>query len=193
MDTKSKLDIATQKKQSGDQAFKAGDMPAALRNYHESLMYLQGLDKNALESIGIKSPNAAPPADDGQTDEQKDAEKKKEKTIVDEMLEKIYSNMAACQIKNKKWDRAIECANKALAKNEDNHKALYRKAKALAEQGFFDRSKKVFEELKKKNPKDTASIDTEIAHYKRIDDEKEKANSKKLKGFLNKKSLETDA
>lgn len=55
MDTKSKLDIATQKKQSGDQAFKAGDMPAgqplielrflwprahvlrlsALRNYHE--------------------------------------------------------------------------------------------------------------------------------------------------------------
>lgn len=41
----------------------------------------------------------------------------------------------------------------ALAKNEDNHKALYRKAKALAEQGFFDKSKKVFEELKKKNPK----------------------------------------
>jgi tetratricopeptide (TPR) repeat protein len=105
------------------------------------------------------------------------------------MLEKIYSNMSACHMKNKNWQRAIECADKALAKNADNHKALFRKAKAFGEQGFFEKSSRTFEDLKKKNPSDATNIDTEIAYYRKIDQEKEKASAKKMKGFLKNKTI----
>lgn len=90
---------------------------------------------------------------------------------VDDILEKIYANMSACHLKNQNWKRAVETADKvrfrivdhttyiygtyslqALAKNENNYKAMFRKGKALGEQGFFEKALKVLEELKKKNP-----------------------------------------
>jgi len=44
----------------------------------------------------------------------------------------------------------------------------------------------VFDDLKTKNPSETALYDQELARYKAIDLQREKANNAKLKGFLNK-------
>ena len=76
--------------------------------------------------------------------------------------------MSACLLKQGKWQRAIESAEKvcfqessrafetdedqAIALNENNFKALFRKGKALGELGFFEKSYKVLEDLLKKNP-----------------------------------------
>jgi tetratricopeptide (TPR) repeat protein len=170
--TANKLATAKQKKEVGDQAFKTGNVKDALKAYHESLFYLLGLDKNAMQSIGLakSSPEGA------------DA---KEKTEADEMIEKIYANMAACHIKNENWKRAVETADKALAKNENNYKAIFRKGKALGELGFFEKSLKVLEDLKTKNPSDAAMVDGEIARLRAIDNERERVHKQKLKGFLN--------
>ncbi|KAG6855771.1 hypothetical protein H0H87_010980 [Tephrocybe sp. NHM501043] len=172
-----KLGIAKQKKESGDQAFKQGDVKAALLSYHESLMYLLGLDKNALQSIGIGS--SAPPQKD------KDGKEIKEKTEVDELIEKIYANMSACHMKNGNWQRMLDTANKALAKNENNYKAMFRKAIALGEQGFYEKAYKLLDEIKEKNPSEAAKCDAEASRLRIVDTKKDKANKEKLKGFLN--------
>ncbi|KAF8899930.1 hypothetical protein CPB84DRAFT_1825204 [Gymnopilus junonius] len=183
--TAQKLATAKQKKETADEAFKQGNVKDALKSYHEALMYLLGLDKNALQSIGIAS-KPAPSSD--QTDG-----KVKERTEVDDILEKIYANMSACHLKNQNWKRAVETADKALAKNENNYKAMFRKGKALGEQGFYDKAVKVLEDLKKKNPSDVTLVDQELARLKAIDDERERVHKKKMKGFLNKAEKKGEA
>ncbi|KAJ3515488.1 hypothetical protein NLJ89_g1718 [Agrocybe chaxingu] len=144
--TAQKVSTAKQKKDTADQAFKLGNTKDALKAYHEALMYLLGLDKNALQSIGM----AAKPVD-GSSGEGKDKER-----------------------------------TEALAKNESNYKAMFRKGKALGEQGFFEKALKVLEDLKAKNPSDTSLVDTEIARLRAIDNERERVHKQKMKGFLNK-------
>ncbi|KIK62952.1 hypothetical protein GYMLUDRAFT_163682 [Collybiopsis luxurians FD-317 M1] len=167
-----KFDIAKKHKETADQAFKEGKVKEALASYHSALLYAQGLDKNAFQSMGMAS---AEPAEAG-----------REKTEVDEFLEKIYNNMSACHMKNGNWKRTQETAEKVLAKNDKNYKAMYRKAKALAEQGYLERAYKVFEDLKTKNSEEATLYEQELARYKAIDAQREKANNAKLKGFLNK-------
>lgn len=178
--TMMKVQTAKQKKDTADQAFKNGDLTAALRAYYEALLFLKGLDKNALKSIGIGASSA--PAPSSSTDG-KDA---KEKTEIDDLEEKIHSNMAAVHIKKGTWHRAVDAADKALAKNENNYKAMFRKGKALGEQGFIERATKLLEEVKEKNPADTAAVDAELARLKVLDKERDKVSKQKLKGFLNK-------
>ncbi|KAJ7928909.1 TPR-like protein [Mycena leptocephala] len=179
--TADKVAIAKEKKETADQAFKEGKITEALTAYHGSLMYLLGLDKNALQSMGMGSP--APPPTASSSTASPDS-KAKEKTEVDDIVEKIYANMSACHLKNKNWKRALETADKALAKNENNYKAMYRKAKALSEQGYFERAVKLLEDMKSKSPADAALADAELTRLRAIDKERERANNKKLKGFL---------
>jgi len=181
--TAQKVETAKQKKEAGDQAFKAGSTREALMSYHGALMYLLGLDKNALQSLGMVAPTPAAPIDESSSDKK---DKEKEKNEVDEILEKIYSNMAACHIKNGNYQRAVETADKALAKNENNGKAMFRKAKALGELGYFEKAVKILKDLKEKVPADAASADQEIARLTVIDKERERVHKKKMKGFLNK-------
>lgn len=98
---------------------------------------------------------------------------------IDDLVEKIYANMSACHLKNQNWRRAQETADKvitllwadvngwswsqALAKNENNYKAMFRKGKALGEQGFFEKAVKVLKDLKSKNPSGAQHVsDTSI-------------------------------
>jgi len=92
-------------------------------------------------------------------------------------------------MKQGNWQRTVECADKALKKNPDNFKAMFRKGKALGEQGFFDKAKKLLLEQKKKNPEDEAIVDAEISRLAAIDAERTRAHKKKMKGFLAGKDL----
>ncbi|KAI0925815.1 hypothetical protein AcV5_008444 [Taiwanofungus camphoratus] len=188
-----KLAIAKEKKDAGDQAFKDGELKIALRAYHESLLYLNGIDKNALSPMTAITGSVV----DGAASE-------KPKTEADEMLEKIYSNMSVCHLKQSNWKRAIETADKvnivfllrstttsqkrhlkALAQNGNNFKALFRKAKALGELGYFEKAEKILEELLEKNEADAPAINAELTRLRAIDKEREKAHNQKFKGFLN--------
>ncbi|KAI4521323.1 TPR-like protein, partial [Schizophyllum commune Loenen D] len=187
--TEQKLNTAKQFKQTADQAFKEGKIREALMSYHSSLMYLNGLDKNAMAAVSGKQ-NQTEPNPNGGAPTSPKTEALAHSTLTngqaDEILEKVYANMAACHIKNSNWKRAIETAAKALAKNPDNTKALFRKGKAECEDGYIERGIRTLEEVKKKNPAESASVDAEIARFRAIDAQKEKEHKKKMKGFLNK-------
>ncbi|KAF8896278.1 hypothetical protein BD779DRAFT_1659859 [Infundibulicybe gibba] len=198
----SKLSTAKDKKEIADQAFKEGNAKDALKSYYEALLYLLGLDKNAMSSMGLASPT--PAASGSNAEKQKTEVSITEMRVVliiysvmhsqvDEMIEKIYANMSACHMKLGNWKRAIETADKALAKNENNFKAMFRKGKALGELGFFEKSVKILEEVKTKNPSDANAVDSEVARLRVIDNEKEKAHKQKLKGFLSRDKGERSA
>ncbi|KAG7089457.1 hypothetical protein E1B28_011142 [Marasmius oreades] len=180
MSAEEKLATAKGYKDKADQAFKSGDLKAALGSYHMALTYLNGLDKSALKSISMVSPQATQRAE---------GDALKEKTEVDEVLEKVYANMSACHIKKGNWKRAQETADQALSKNDQNFKAMFRKGKALGEQGYLEKCEKVFVDLKSKNPDDAQIVDAELARFRAIDKEKDRINKQKLKGFLNKAAV----
>jgi len=179
--TAQKVATAKEKKAIADQAFKEGKITEALMAYHGSLMYLLGLDKSALQSMGMGMPTPPPAAGSSSS---APTDPKKERTEVDDIVEKIYANMSACHLKNKNWKRALETADKALAKNENNYKAMFRKAKALSEQGYFERAVKLLEDLKSKSAADAPLAEAELARLRALDKERERANNKRLKGFL---------
>ncbi|KAF8526324.1 TPR-like protein [Hysterangium stoloniferum] len=178
LDSQAKIEIGKQKKDAGDQAFKAGETKDALRNYHEALLYLNGIEKSAMQAI---VPNA--PIADGE---------EKMKTEIDLMVEKIYANQSACHIKNGNWRRALEAADKALSKNENNHKAAFRKGKAQAELGYIERAQKTLGDLLKKGPEDASIVTAEIARIKAADAERSKKLDKKLRGFLSRDKAKED-
>ncbi|EED81198.1 predicted protein [Postia placenta Mad-698-R] len=178
-----KLATAKEKKDAGDQAFKAGEVKNAPHT-HKALMYLNGIDKNALSPMtAITSGSIV----DGAANEQK------KKTEADEILEKVYSNMAACHLKQSNWKRAIETADKAIAQNADCYKALFRKAKALGELGFFEKAEKILEDLLKKDEADAPTLNAELARLRAVDKEREKAHNQKFKGFLNREKKTAEA
>ncbi|KAI0280791.1 hypothetical protein BGY98DRAFT_1075878 [Russula aff. rugulosa BPL654] len=176
------LETARQKKATGDAAFKAGNIPDALRAYYEVILYAEGLDKSggALASAMKSGPMDAAAAP-------------KERTEADELIEKVYANMSACHIKRENWKRAQETAEKALARNSKNYKAMFRRGKALGEQGFFERAEKILEELIKDSPADAPAANAELKRLRVIDKEKEKVHNQKLRGWLNRGGLETSA
>jgi len=166
-----KIAIAKEKKDLADQSFKTGDVKNALWKYHEAILYLKGIYKNESSPI----PGQAPP---------ETSDIKKPKTEADEILVKIYSNMSACHIKQGNWKRAIETADKALAKDSENQKALFRKGKALGELGFFEKAEKLLSDLLAKDSADSVAIQAELVRLKTMDKEREKAHNKKMRGWL---------
>jgi len=147
-------------------------------------MYLHGIDKNALKAL---SSGAAP----APVDAAASAKQEQEKIEADIMMEKIYANMSACHIKQENWPRAIDTADKALAKNEANYKAMFRKAKALGEQGFFEKAYKLLDDIKTKSSADAPMADAELNRLRAIDKEKQKVSDKKLRGFLSRDKKES--
>ena len=87
----------------------------------------------------------------------------------------------------------------ALAKNPKNSKALFRKAKALGEQGYFEKAEAILTELLKEDSSGSSSthlsslaaqlsldgpiIQAELARLRAADKVREKEHNKKFKGM----------
>ncbi|KAI9221211.1 hypothetical protein BC828DRAFT_381611 [Blastocladiella britannica] len=112
------LMLALEKKELGNSAFKKGDMNTALRFYHESILYCLAIthSKSSLSGIlGSSQPQKKSPVE----------------LEAHSLLISIYSNQAACHTKLEKWNRVIQCCEKALQLDENHIKSLYRKGLAL--------------------------------------------------------------
>ncbi|KAI0078749.1 hypothetical protein K474DRAFT_1659915 [Panus rudis PR-1116 ss-1] len=171
-DVLQKIETAKEKKAAGDAAFQQKDLQKALLEYHSALLYLNGIHKNAMAA----AMPGEPPSDE-----------KKPRTEVEELIVKVYSNMSQCQVQKGNWKKVIEYADKALEKDSSNVKALYRKARALGEQGFLEKAEKIYNDLlPKADPKDKAKIQEDLARFRAEDKKREKQYQQKFKGFLNK-------
>jgi hypothetical protein len=63
-------------------------------------------------------------------------------------LSKLPTKCAYVLLANRQTHLSLQ----ALSKNENNHKALFRKGKAQAELGFTEKAEKILDDLLKKNP-----------------------------------------
>ncbi|CAE6536281.1 unnamed protein product [Rhizoctonia solani] len=180
MNVDQKVTIGKEKKAAGDECFRSGDYKGALRAYHEAGLYLNGLDKSLLPALAGGAPAPAPEAKPGAP---------QPKTEADELLEKIWTNMAACHLKGGNYKRVIELADKALTKNENNTKAKYRKAKAYAAQGYTEKGIEILEELLKQDPND-AAVKKDLDEIKIKQAAVEKKGMSKFKGMYNRPAKE---
>ncbi|KAI0635991.1 hypothetical protein C8Q77DRAFT_1100764 [Trametes polyzona] len=177
-----KLEQAKSYKDKGDAAFQEGKVKEALAAYHTSILYLSGLDKNALQRALGKPVPAPPPVDS--------AAQEKPRTEADELQEKIYSNMSQCHVKTGNWKRVLETADKALSFNPKNRKALFRKAKAYGETGWFEKADKILEDLiKDAESPEKEACEAELKRLREMDKKRDQAHAQKMKGFLKKGEL----
>ncbi|CAE6470852.1 unnamed protein product [Rhizoctonia solani] len=168
MDIEQKLAVGKEKKATGDECFRSGDYKGALRAYHEAGLYLNGLDKSLLPALtggGVPDPDNKPGSPQA-------------KTEADELLEKIWTNMAACHLKGGNYKR-----------NENNSKAKYRKAKAYAAQGYTEKAIDILEELLKQDPNDVL-MKKDLEDIKIKQAATEKKGLAKFKGMYNRPSKE---
>ncbi|KAL4072683.1 hypothetical protein V8B97DRAFT_1917054 [Scleroderma yunnanense] len=136
-------------------------------------MYLLGLDKSALSALGMASAESNPD----------------EMTEVDVMLEKIHANISACHIKQGNWKRALETAEKALAKNSTNSKALFRKGKAQAELGYVEKAEETLLEVKRISPGEAELVDAELSRLHARERERQKVADQKMRGWLSRGNM----
>lgn len=79
--------------------------------------------------------------------------------------------------------RSILTFLQSLAKDKENTKALFRKAKAQGELGYFEKAEKALLELHEKAPEsEKATIDAELARLRAADKEREKVHNQKFRG-----------
>ncbi|XP_045171413.2 inactive peptidyl-prolyl cis-trans isomerase FKBP6-like isoform X2 [Mercenaria mercenaria] len=71
-----------------------------------------------------------------------------------ELLVRVYLNMALCCVKQSHSGRAISYTRKCLDIDKENAKALYLQGKALHQQGEFERAKDFLKRAQRKKPKD---------------------------------------
>jgi peptidyl-prolyl isomerase D len=139
------LKIASDCKDFGNKAFKAGDLNAALAKYQKGLRYL----------------NEDP-------DLEKEPAETKEK--MDALRVSLNSNSALMNLKLSAWEDCVRAADNALAvvgiSDKDKAKALYRKGFAQVRTKDEDEAVKTLEEAKKLAPEDAAIV-SELAAVKK--------------------------
>ncbi|TDL25711.1 hypothetical protein BD410DRAFT_826332 [Rickenella mellea] len=140
-----------------------------MRCYHESLLYFRGVHKTQ---------PMAPSVPEGTTPPEK------KKTELEELMEKVYSNLSMCHMKKKNWERVIECTDRALGINPNNEKAIFRKGKAQGELGFFEKAEKTLKEAIEKHPAEAPAINQELERIRQKEKEVKKKHDSKMRGFL---------
>ncbi|ETS64651.1 hypothetical protein PaG_00592 [Moesziomyces aphidis] len=123
----SKLATGLSHKAAGNASFVSGDISAALSSYHHAVLYLSGLQtRSILGLVGESTTDSKPEDLDSDSD---DGTASAPTSEVE--LSQVYSNMAACYLKQGRWDRALDAADKGLRADSRNVKAKFRRAQAL--------------------------------------------------------------
>jgi len=139
------LKIASDCKDFGNKAFKAGDLVVALSKYQKGVRFL----------------NENPDLDDEPADS---------KAKMDALRISLNSNAALMNMKLGAWDECVRTADNALAvasiSDKDKAKALYRKGYALVRLKDEDSAVESLEQAKKLAPED-AAINNELAAVKK--------------------------
>ncbi|KAF9586484.1 hypothetical protein BGW38_004003 [Lunasporangiospora selenospora] len=96
-------------------------------------------------------------------------------------LSVVYSNMAACHLKNKNYRRAIENATAALAQDPNNIKAKFRRAQAKLADGNLAGAEADLISLGDSVP----GVKAEKEKIKKLTKEADEKQRKTMGGFLN--------
>ncbi|SNX84521.1 uncharacterized protein MEPE_03230 [Melanopsichium pennsylvanicum] len=197
-----------QHKSRGNSCFKNGDMKSALASYHHAVLHLSGLESRGILDLvsGTSGKHEKPDnlcSDSKNEDESEPNGDRGNRQKLGEGLKQgesekelslVYSNMAACYLKLKKFDRAVECSEKALKSDSKNVKAKFRKAQALRQAGDMYKAKSFLETTIDGLKNDKSKQNTQAAIVEEFENElamvvktietKEVMGRNKWKGFL---------
>ncbi|KAF9407260.1 hypothetical protein BGZ94_002774 [Podila epigama] len=171
MSVEEKLKVALAHKDSGNDAFKKGDIKQALTQYHLAVLGLSGLDNN-MSNMGMLTAMGSGTKGTSATDS--------EKNEIKTNLAIVYSNMAACHLKNQNYKRAIEVSNSALKHDPKNIKAKFRRAQAKLLEGNLSGAESDLLDLGEGVPGVKAELDRLRKRFK----EAEEQQKKTMGGFL---------
>lgn len=156
------IQVASDCKDYGNKAFKAGDVSAALDKYQKGLRYLN--EDPELENE---------PADT--------------KPKMDALRAALNSNAALMNIKLEAWDDAVRCATNAIdvggLSDKDKAKALYRRGVAYVKLKDEELAIKDLEEARKLAPEDKAVV-AELAAVKKAAAERLAKEKKAYRKFF---------
>lgn len=155
MSFEEKLEIATRRKEEGNELFKQKKYERALKRYKKALDYFQ--NDSSL----------------------KDEEKKKASAL----KLPCYLNTAVCLMKTKSWKEVIENCNKALEIDPANVKALYRKGSALIDLDDWEQAKLCLEKALQHDPSNK-EIKQEIARLRKKITEQNQKDKKIFSGMF---------
>ena len=99
------------------------------------------------------------------------------------LKETCFSNLAACQLKLKQYDRVIINCTKSIELNESNVKCFYRRACAHLECRNVSSAKEDIDKVLALEPGNSAvkELETKMAKLNKISDERD---AKMMKSFL---------
>ncbi|UZJ57246.1 hypothetical protein CBS101457_006566 [Exobasidium rhododendri] len=95
-------------KEDGNRSFAEGDLRTAMKNWHEGILYVAGINSFA-SMYGARSTPA-------------------QNEKAQELTNAFRSNLAACYIKQEQWEKAIYATSKVLEVDPRNLKARYRRS-----------------------------------------------------------------
>jgi len=159
-----KIAAAKVHKEAGNECFSSSEWRKALAEYHNALLYVKGLGAGSLTGMASMANTALnlPVATTEET------------TEIKELQKTVNLNMAACQLKLGKGERALDGCNAVLEQEPDNVKALFRRGQAYVLLLNNDRAKKDFERANELQPKTKAVIDElkKIEQWEKAQDKK---------------------
>jgi len=136
-----KVGLGIALKEKGNEYFKKQEYRNAMKNYHKALLHVKGLiDQPSLPGNEMN-----------------------EKDISDEVKNNIYqiqfscyNNLAACLLKDGRWDRTEHYCNEALKLQPQNAKALFRRGQSYFHMKDFDKAERDLKAAEQLEPKDSS-------------------------------------
>jgi tetratricopeptide (TPR) repeat protein len=170
------LEIAESQKNEGNTAFQKKEWNNALKHYEKSLNTLESVEKNLNVPIPADLPKEK--IEKRQTEDDEARSKLKTQKVT------CYSNIAACHLSKKEYQKTKEFCKMALDIDPNHVKSLYRMSKVHSALIDYDAALKVLLEAQKIT--DTKEIQKEIILVKKSISEKAASDKKAFGGFFNK-------
>jgi len=147
-----KLREATRLKEEGNGLVQQKEYRKACKVYRRVFAYTNGLISKEDQAMA-------------QYTAEKDLVSAVDMKNINELKAATYTNLALCYIRLAEFDRAAECASKALEVDPDNVKALVRFGTAATELRQWEKSKDAFVRALKLDP-NNAAVKAEVMAWK---------------------------
>ncbi|CAH3197422.1 unnamed protein product [Porites evermanni] len=136
-----RLETGMALKEKGNEYFKKQEYRNAMKNYHKALLYVKGI---------IDRPNL-PGLEASEEDVSDEA-----KNSIHKVQFSCYNNLAACLLKDGRWDRTEHYCTEALKLQPQNAKALFRRGQSYFYLKDFEKAERDLKAAEKLEPKDSS-------------------------------------
>ncbi|XP_068731003.1 tetratricopeptide repeat protein 9C-like [Montipora capricornis] len=136
-----RVEIGQALKEKGNEYFKKQEYRNAMKNYHKALLNVKGL---------MDQPNI--PGMESLCSDISD----ELKVSIHQIQFSCYNNLAACLLKDGRWDRSEHYCSEALKLQPENAKALFRRGQCHFHMKDFDKAQNDLQAAEKLEPKDSS-------------------------------------